>query len=446
MYWRSSMKKKVCMFVWNHFTNDARVLRECSALAEEGYEVDLIAIHDRKDPSLSRFENRKEGFAVTRVRNYFPIIQLVFAVIRKLKNVMLKNIITVLLSLGIAGFVLWNLPIKVSLAIVFLLLVGVVIAVTNIPQYTVRFLIFIQMVIHGMKKDYAIYHSNDLNTVPQGWLCAKVLRFKKKKLIYDSHEVQTSRTGYNSDIYGKLEKFYLKFIDVMIMENHTRAKYSEDLYGFYPEVVHNYPIPTKPETSQAVNLHKTLNIPEDEPILLYQGGIQSGRGLDKLIHAVPKIKRGILVFIGEGRIKPDLMKMVEEQGLGDKVKFLPKVPVEELLNYTRNAYLGFQVLNNVCFNHYSASSNKLFEYMMSGVPVVACSFPEIQKVVETEKIGVCVDSHDPNSITDGVNYLLDHPEEREKMRENCFNARDKYNWEIEKKGFIDIYRNLLQFN
>lgn len=61
------------------------------------------------------------------------------------------------------------------------------------------------------------------------------------------------------------------------------------------------------------------------------------------------------------------------------MKFIPKVPLEDLPKYTKNAYLGFQVLNNVCFNHWSASSNKLFEYMMAEVPVIACSFPEIKK-------------------------------------------------------------------
>jgi len=47
--------KSVCMFVWNHFTNDARVLRECSALAEAGYEVDLIALQDPKSNVSRRF-------------------------------------------------------------------------------------------------------------------------------------------------------------------------------------------------------------------------------------------------------------------------------------------------------------------------------------------------------------------------------------------------------
>ena len=47
-------QKKVCMFVWNHFTNDARVLRECTALAEEDYEVDLICNHDWKQNDLPK--------------------------------------------------------------------------------------------------------------------------------------------------------------------------------------------------------------------------------------------------------------------------------------------------------------------------------------------------------------------------------------------------------
>src|SRR5699024_8004806 len=92
-----------------------------------------------------------------------------------------------------------------------------------------------RMIGKGYKRKYDIYHSNDLNTMPQGYVCSK-LRFNRKKLIYDSHEVQTSRTGYNSPIYGRLESFYVKKIDTMIVENHTRAAYNEKLYGFYPNV------------------------------------------------------------------------------------------------------------------------------------------------------------------------------------------------------------------
>jgi glycosyltransferase involved in cell wall biosynthesis len=428
------LNKKVCMFVWNHFTNDARVLRECTALSEDRYSVDLISIHDPKDPKLLKFEQRNPNFRVYRVRRYPLLLEL----LQKGYRFFLKYKLAGLLALAIWGISLYFVPVPILLLTAFLLLLWR----TKVRVLWVRGNIFIRMIIRGFQDDYDIYHSNDLNTLLQGYICSK-WRWKKKKLIYDSHEVQTSRTGYDSKIYGKIEAFLIKKIDAMIVENHTRAKYNEDLYGFYPYVVHNYPFVRYMEDNNKIDLYELLNIPREEPILLYQGGIQTGRGLDKIIKAAPLFKRGVVVFIGDGRIKPELQKMVEENNLQHKIKFLPKVPVEELLYYTRNAYLGFQVLNNVCFNHYSASSNKLFEYMMCGVPVVACSFPEIKRVVEREYTGVCVDSHDPISIAEGVNYFLDHPEEHAQMKRNCLRARLKYNWEKEKKRFLKVYEGII---
>lgn len=427
------MNKNVCMFVWNHFTNDARVLRECTALSEAGYNVDLICIHDPKDANLSRFEQRNEKFSVYRVRRYPIILEFIRKVYRKGR----KNKL-----IGIAVFLLWLVLMYLSpILIGILTLLFLVLLKTKLNVVWIRGCIIVRMIARGFQKKYDIYHSNDLNTLPQGYICSK-LRFNKKKLIYDSHEVQTSRTGYDSNYYGKSEAFFIKKIDSMIVENHTRAKYNEKLYGFYPNVVHNYPFKQKDKHIEKAPLKDILNIPADEKILLYQGGIQAGRGLEKIIKAVPLFKEGILVFIGDGRIKPDLEKMVGELNLKDKVKFLPKVPVEDLPKYTRNAYLGFQVLNNTNFNHYSASSNKLFEYMMAGVPVVACSFPEIKKVVEREKVGVCVDSHNYESIAEGVNYLLTNQQLRDTLSENCSISRKKYNWDEEKQLFLSVYENV----
>lgn len=424
------MAKKVGMFVWNHFTNDARVLRECTALSEAGYEVDLICIHDTKDPALPRFERKNGLFNVYRMRRYPILLELM----QKTYRYSLQNKL-----FGAFCLLLWGLFVYLSpVLILSLTLLAAILLKTKLNVIWVRGSLILRMIVKGYKGNYDIYHSNDLNTLPQGYICSK-WRVKSKKLIYDSHEVQTSRTGYDSPIHGKLEAFLIKKIDEMIVENHTRAKYNEDLYGFYPHVVHNYPFGQTNLHVEKVDLHELLNIPKQEKILLYQGGIQTGRGLDKLIQAVPLFNEGVLVLIGDGKIKKELQAMVHEMGLEEKVKFLPKVPLAELPKYTRNAYLGFQVLNNVCFNHYSASSNKLFEYMMAGVPVVACSFPEIQRVVEGDRTGVNVDSHDPVSIADGVNWLLNSPEKHTEMKINSLKASTKYNWEIEKHNLLKVY-------
>lgn len=421
--------KKICMFVWNYFTNDARVLRECSALAEAGFNVDLIAIHDINDNNLKRFE-KKNGFNIIRVRRY----PLTILAVNKIRRFLLNNKILIIPILLVFIYILWMNYILGLLLIAITLLSST----RKIRSFSIKLNIFLQMVWFGCKCNSDIYHSNDLNTLPQGIICSKVLR--RKKLIYDSHEVQSSRTGYGKRAYY-IEKILIRFMDKMIMTNDTRANYVENLYGIEkPIVVPNYPFYTgSTGRDNKYDLYKILSIPKDKPILLYQGGIQQGRGLENIINSIPYINDGVVVFIGDGKLKKNIIKLVEELGVNEKVRFLDKVPVDELKYYTPNAFLGFQVLNNVCFNHYSSDSNKLFEYIMADVPVVACSFPEIKKVVEGEQIGICIDSHNSKDIANGVNILLEDEKLYERLKANCYKAKVKYNWENEKKKFVAIY-------
>ena len=425
--------KKVCMYVWNHFTNDARVLRECTALSENGYEVDLVCIHDPKDKNMPYVEKRNENFQVLRVKRY-PFI-LTFLQ-KAYKAIMANKAVAAL-----AGLLWLAFAFMLPAVILPLTLIAALLLKTKCKTVLIRLCIIARMIRMGYKKDYDMYHSNDLNTLPQGYICSK-WRIRKKTLIYDSHEVQTSRTGYDSGFYGMMEKFLIKRIDAMIVENHTRAQYNEDLYGFYPNVVHNYPFKQADKKVEKIDLHSMLGLPANEKILLYQGGIQTGRGLDKLIQAAPSFKEGTVVLIGDGRIKPQLEKMVDEASLHEKVKFLPKVPLQDLPKYTANAYLGFQILNNVCFNHYSASSNKLFEYMMAGVPVVACDFPEIKRVVQGEQTGICIDSHLPEEIAKAVNLLLEKQDLRDELSQNSKQASGKYNWDLEQENLLSVYKGI----
>lgn len=427
------MNKKVCMFVWNHFTNDARVLRECTALSEEGYEVDLIAIDDPNDKELQKNETR-DGFNIIRVDRYPRYLTAFKGLVIRLKYNKFYLIIAILLYL-LMFIGMPNLGIICGI-LLLLLYYG------KSRSILIKLGIIFQMIKYGMKKEYDIYHSNDLNTLPQGYICSKI--FRRKKLVYDSHEVQSSRTGYGKGMYY-LEKFFVNKVDVMIMTTNTRADYVSGLYKIKkPEVIHNYPFNTGDESiKNKYDLHSIVGIPKDKPILLYQGGIQQGRGLENIIKATPYFEDGTVVFIGDGKLKPTIKKMVKEEKLEDKVKFIDKVPVDELKYYTAGAYLGFQVLNNVCFNHYSALSNKLFEYIMSEIPVVACNFPEIKKVVKGEEVGICVDSHNYIEIADAVNEMLKDKSNYEKYKKNCKRAKEKYNWTNEKKKFTKIYGELI---
>ncbi|MDT3995805.1 glycosyltransferase, partial [Mammaliicoccus fleurettii] len=143
--------------------------------------------------------------------------------------------------------------------------------------------------------------------------------------------------------------------------------------------------------------------------------------------------------IGGGKLTQQLKDMSKNSAKAHKIHFLDKVPFQELPSYTREAYLGFQVLQNICFNHYSASSNKLFEYMMAHVPVISCDFPEIKKVVDETNTGIVVDPHNANEIAEAVNKLVSDEALRNRLSENTKQAKEIYNWNNEKVKLLEIY-------
>ncbi|MGF2097932.1 glycosyltransferase [Mammaliicoccus lentus] len=424
--------KKVTMFVWNHFTNDARVNRECTTLAETGYNVDLIAINDPKNPMITAYEEISERFKLHRVKRYPWILQAYQDYGKKFLLVVAGVQIAIIPSLFYVSFTL------MSAYLMSLLLAAGMIKFKKVRKWFINSAIIIRMIVKGYIQNADIYHANDLNTLPQAIVCSK-LRFKPKPLIYDSHEVQSDRTGYNKEKIKKIESYMLKFVDQMIVENHTRAAYNEKIYHFYPKTLYNYSEKYDIQDKPKINLHELIGISKNKKILLYQGGLQQGRGLELLIEAMDQIEEGHLLFIGGGKLTQSLKDQSKQSAQSSRIHFLDKVPFQQLPSYTREAYLGFQVLQNICFNHYSASSNKLFEYMMAHVPVVSCDFPEIQKVVEETNTGIVIDSHNVNEIAEAVNKLVKNPQLRSEMSENTKVAKEIYNWENEKVKLLDIY-------
>lgn len=405
------------MFVWKEFQNDAHILRECTALTEAGYEIQLLTLGQEKttvEERTNQFEIRHLGFQLFNLPKQWHKIMLLLLLFVTIFYIPL-------LAICFIGtyFVLYKTKMK----------------------YVVRDVtLAIKMIYWGIKADATVYHANDLNTLFQAVVCGKWIR--KRKVIFDSHEVNRNRTDDESMMYPLVESFLMRYIDACIYENDTRARLIEKLYHFFPNVVYNYPC--LPTHRNPVNLHNKLDLPEDELILLYQGSLQEERGLNKLLDAIPHIKSGTIVFTGEGQMKPFLIEETVRRDLSHRVKFLPKVAIEQLPAYTSNAYIGFQLLSDTYFTHYSAAPNELFEYIMAGVPTVASDFPEIRKVVKNDEIGVIVKPDDANSIARAVNLLIDQPELREKMHQNTFRAREKYNWANEKIKFLRIYQRLIE--
>lgn len=299
-----------------------------------------------------------------------------------------------------------------------------------------RLITTVRLIWAALTERAGIYHSNDLNTTIPGFLAS---RLWGTRLIYDAHEVSTDRMGWkHKKLYYMLERFMIRRADIVITTNETRANFFIQTYNIkMPIILRN--APRYQVVSSDDRIRKKLGISCGIKIVLYQGGLQPERGLENLVKAVPEIPNVVLVFIGYGKLEEHLKSLVKNQSLGHKVFFLGMIPNEDLLKWTASADVGMQVLLNTCFNHYSSISNKIHEYIMAGIPIVASDLPEMKKIVEGYNVGVTVNPDDPLSIREGISFLLKDQAEYNKFKLNCYKTAKILNWENEEEKLVEIY-------
>lgn len=287
-----------------------------------------------------------------------------------------------------------------------------------------------------------VIHCHDLNTLPAG---VRLARRFQTKLVYDSHELFNEMAGKSwleKRIGYILERLLMPYIDHLIVVNSHVHRLFTKRYGPYPTtVVQN--VPEAPDWNQAppqevLNLRQHFGLAPDDLLLLYQGGLNPERGLEECIQAVAMLPKTFkLVLIGDGRLKGYLEELVNHLQLEDRVFFFGQVPSEQLLWYTCQADVGLVVYKNTSLNNYYSTPNKIFEYLLAGIPTVASDHPG-KRLVAEEGTGVCVEET-PEGIKDGI---LDVVAQMEMYRERCREKRSQYSWQEERKKLIRTYRQL----
>jgi glycosyltransferase involved in cell wall biosynthesis len=191
-----------------------------------------------------------------------------------------------------------------------------------------------------------------------------------------------------------------------------------------------------------------LPIATEQRILLYQGGFVPGRGLDLMARmlAENEVLRGaVLVYLGYGRLKPELQRLAADSRVRGRVFVLDAVEPEVLLEWTASADLSLIALQPLGLNQLLATPNKLFESLAAGVPVVASQFPEIREIVSRHGVGELCDPTRPEDMAAAAGRILSlPPTEFAHLRERCRRtALEHYNWEHEERALIELYQGLL---
>ncbi|WFM69801.1 glycosyltransferase family 4 protein [Halomonas sp. CKK8] len=410
----------ICMIVWNEFVNDARVLKEAQTLQATGHQVVVHALHT---PGVTQArETLDGGVKVVRVARS-PLWKL-----RKRKHIDASKNTAASREDKTPQPQKPTTPPPETLTRQLLKLVA-------------RLWTHAGLAIQLLRSRPAVIHAHDVNVLPTAWLAAKLARVP---LVYDAHEISTDREGYKAfrGLVGWIEKKLMPKAAGTITTTDARAKFFARAYGIpRPLVLQNRPRLVKVEGSNRIR--EELGLSEPWPIVLYQGGLQPGRGLPRLVEVAKQVPEAYFVFIGGGRQTAELHQLAADLGLTDRVHFISTVPLAELPSYTASADIGVQPIENTCLNHFTTDSNKLFEYVIAGLPVVASQLPEISKVVRHHDLGLLVPPGDTEALADAIRTLVQGPGMRKRYRANAEKAAQSLNWETQEASLLELYHRVL---
>ena len=152
---------------------------------------------------------------------------------------------------------------------------------------------------------------------------------------------------------------------------------------------------------------------------IFTGAHGIANGLDAVLDAAEILKkRGRddikLVFIGDGKLKPELCALAKNRQLNNCI-FLKPVPKTKLVQYMLGADIGLMILANVPAFYYGTSPNKFFDYLAIGLPVLNNYPGWLADMITTHKCGYVVEPDNPGLFADALEHAADHREELNQM-------------------------------
>lgn len=290
-----------------------------------------------------------------------------------------------------------------------------------------------------------LYHFHD----PELALAGLVLRARGKKVIFDAHENVPDQVFEKEWIPRGLHTIVANVYD--LFERSAARRWSaivtanEDISARLSKVssqiaaIHNYPelheFPAEPHVADPKYR---------SGIVIHCGGISPRTCIHEVIAAMGKIPAQLHPrLVVTGVCDEALLSEIEQMPGWALTEWRGRIKRAAMLELLATAGIAL-VLYVPADNHFSIRSNRFFEAMACGLPVIASDFPEWKQTIEEIGCGLCVDSTNPTAIAEAIAYLLAHPDEAAEMGLKGRRAvMERFNWKSEHAKLLDLYHAVL---
>lgn len=293
-----------------------------------------------------------------------------------------------------------------------------------------------------------IVHVHDLPLLRHG---AHIARERGAWLVFDSHEIYHEQACLSARDRKRLrreERRHVPRTDVFITVNESIADHFERLHGKRAMVLLNCaptPPPERLEGGRA-ELRRRAGLPPTARIVLYQGWISADahKNLPSLVLAAELLPEDVhVVLIGYGEYERELRELVRGRPAEARVHFLGRVEFDDLLPLTAGADVGVIPYQPADLNGLYCSPNKFFEFVQTGVPVVAQDLEFFRRMRDRHGVVATGDLSTAGGMAGVIREVLDDPERLRTLRESCARAAREICWEVEEQKLLAAYRGLL---
>jgi glycosyltransferase involved in cell wall biosynthesis len=185
-----------------------------------------------------------------------------------------------------------------------------------------------------------------------------------------------------------------------------------------------------------------LGLPPDEPTISYVGKLVPRKGVDTMVEAMGVLAARrdpvpLLVVAGIGELRGAMEARASELGVGDRIRFLGKVPHEEVpwVMATGDVFVLPSLSEGL--------PTVVCEAMACGLPVVATAVDGTPEAVRDGETGYLVPPREPKALADALGRVLDDADGAERMRERALEiALQIYTWDANAHSYDAIYAEL----
>jgi glycosyltransferase involved in cell wall biosynthesis len=254
------------------------------------------------------------------------------------------------------------------------------------------------------------------------------------RLVFDNNELQIEsfESRVKRAVWRPVHNYAVRRCDIILHAESNRRDYFKLTYpgrNKPQEVIENFPFLATDEPQPKE--------PDGDVRVIYLGGFGAGRYTFEILEAFASQADNVrldIVGFGNNDYVAKVQARIAKLG-NDRIRILPPVPYLQIGALLAKYHIGLAFYKNTDLNNYYCAPNKVYDYLMNGMPVIANAYPGLLGVIAKNRVGVCIDTVDAASIGSAIHTILEN-----RMWENITpELRRLYCWEQQEAKYLAVF-------